>query len=101
MMMICPKCGYLAGPTDRFCENCENALSEEVAPSNIAELQTCRCPPGQSKPDEDGYCQVCGIHCITELEAARKHVELVIDEQLALVSGVGRRHPINTDMGKG
>jgi serine/threonine protein phosphatase PrpC len=42
---------------------------------------------------------VCGIRCISEVEAARKHVELSIDERLALVSDVGRRHAVNEDMG--
>jgi PPM family protein phosphatase len=97
--MICPKCGYTAAATDRFCENCGTALSEDVPASNASGLQVCHCPPGQSKPDEDGYCQVCGIRCISEAEAARKHVEVSIDERLALVSDVGRRHPINEDTG--
>jgi PPM family protein phosphatase len=97
--MICPKCGYMAGATDRFCENCGAALSKDVAESNASGLQICHCPPGQGKPDKDGYCEVCGIHCISEIEAARKHVELSIDERLALVSDVGRRHLINEDTG--
>ena len=97
--MICPKCGYTASATDRFCENCGTALSKDVAKSNTSGLQVCHCPPGQSKPDEDGFCQVCGIRCISEVEAARKHVELSIDGRLALVSDVGRRHVINEDMG--
>jgi PPM family protein phosphatase len=105
--MICPKCGYEAAASDRFCENCGAALLEDVAarntssvaPSDTARLQLCHCPPGQSKPDEDGYCQVCGIRCISLAEAARKHVEVSVDERLALVSDVGRRHPINEDMG--
>jgi PPM family protein phosphatase len=97
--MMCPKCGYTAGATDRFCENCGTALSTDVAESNATGLQICHCPPGQSKPDEEGYCQVCGIRCISEALAARKHVELSIDERLALVSDVGRRHPINEDTG--
>jgi PPM family protein phosphatase len=97
--MICPKCGYTASATDRFCENCGTALSKDIAGSNASGLQICHCPPGQSKPDEDGYCQVCGIRCISETLAARKHVELSIDERLALVSDVGRRHLINEDMG--
>src|SRR5215467_4124149 len=107
--MICPKCGYSAPETDRFCENCGTALSRDVAATSAtvrntpvtstSQLQLCHCPPGQSKPDEDGYCQVCGIRCISEKEAARKHIELSVDERLALVSDVGRRHPINEDMG--
>jgi serine/threonine protein phosphatase PrpC len=39
------------------------------------------------------------MHCISLAEAARKHVEVSVDERLALVSDVGRRHPINEDMG--
>src|SRR5215469_4941218 len=97
--MICPKCGYTAGASDRFCENCGTALSTDIAENNTGGLQICHCPPGQSKPDEDGFCQVCGIRCISEALAARKHVELAIDERLALVSDVGRKHPINEDTG--
>jgi PPM family protein phosphatase len=97
--MICPKCGYAAPETDRFCENCGTPLSEDAVPSKAPGLQVCHCPPGQSKPDEDGYCQVCGVRCISEAEAARKHVEVAVDERLALVSDVGRKHPINEDMG--
>ena len=97
--MICPKCGFTASATDRFCENCGTALSPDVAQSNSSGAQICQCPPGQSKPDEDGYCQVCGVRCISRSEATRKHVELSVDERLALVSDVGRRHRVNEDTG--
>ncbi len=98
--MICPKCGYTASATDHFCENCGAALSEAVAASHTAGVQVCHCPPGQSKPDEDGYCQVCGVRCVSESVAARKHVESSIDEHLAVVSDIGRRHAINEDAGE-
>ncbi len=97
--MICPKCGFTASATDRFCENCGTALSPDVAQNNSSGAQICQCPPGQSKPDEDGYCQVCGVRCISPSEAARKHVELSVDERLAVVSDVGRRHRVNEDTG--
>src|SRR5215469_12740476 len=71
--MICPKCGFTASATDHFCENCGAALSKAAANINVSAAQTCHCPPGQSKPDEDGYCQVCGVRCIPEDVAARKH----------------------------
>jgi serine/threonine protein phosphatase PrpC len=59
----------------------------------------CNCPPGQSKPDEDGYCQVCGVRCLTSKEVARKHTEVAVDGRLAVVSDIGRRHPSNEDAG--
>jgi serine/threonine protein phosphatase PrpC len=61
--------------------------------------QTCLCPPGQSKPDEDGYCQVCGVRCVPERDAGGKHVEVSVDKWLAVISDIGRRHPSNEDAG--
>ncbi len=62
-------------------------------------MQTCHCPPGQAKPDEDGYCQVCGVRCVPEIDIVGKHIEVSVDERLAVVSDVGRRHPSNEDAG--
>jgi serine/threonine protein phosphatase PrpC len=39
------------------------------------------------------------MRCVSEASAARNHVEVVIDERLALVSDVGRRHSSNEDTG--
>ena len=97
--MICPRCASTVSPTDRFCENCGCPLSTAGAVDGLAAAQTCLCPPGQSQPDEDGYCQVCGVRCVTETVAKRKHVEVSIDERLAVVSDIGRRHPSNEDTG--
>ena len=97
--MICPKCGYTASASDHFCENCGNVLSPTAPGSGAAQTLICHCPPGQSQPDADGYCHVCGIRCISADVAARKHVASAADEHLAVVSDIGRRHATNEDMG--
>lgn len=97
--MICPKCGYTTSPADHFCENCGYAMVATAVASDVPQTSVCHCPPGQSKPDEEGYCQVCGVRCVPEEVATRKHVALAIDARLAVVSDVGRRHPVNEDTG--
>lgn len=101
--MVCPRCGAAVSATDHFCENCGCPVSgvptAVAADGGGSAAQTCRCPPGQGKPDADGYCQVCGLRCVTEAEAARRHVEVSVDERLAVVSDIGRRHPSNEDAG--
>ena len=96
--MVCPRCAATVSATDLFCENCGYSLSGASAPSdtpndapgNASMAKTCLCPPGQSKPDEDGFCLVCGLRCIPEAQAARRHVEVSVDAQLAVVSDIGR-----------
>jgi PPM family protein phosphatase len=39
------------------------------------------------------------MRCVSETVANRKHVEVSIDERLAAVSDIGRRHPTNEDTG--
>ena len=97
--MVCPKCGSTVLATDHFCESCGNPIVGAVASGSASAVQVCHCPPGQSKPDEAGYCQVCGVRCVSEAVATRKHVEQAIDERLAVVSDIGRRHAINEDAG--
>jgi PPM family protein phosphatase len=98
-MVVCPRCGTAVSPDDLFCENCGCPLSGAAAEGGASAVRTCLCPPGQSKPDEDGYCQVCGLRCVSEKEALRKHIEVAVDERLAVVSDIGRRHPSNEDAG--
>lgn len=97
--MNCPQCGAITSATDHFCENCGTALSKMAPYNDVSQALVCHCPPGQSKPDEDGYCQVCGIRCVTDAVAARKHVALSSDAHLAVVSDIGRRHATNEDTG--
>ena len=97
--MICPKCGFTASARDHFCENCGSPLREGAAPPSAAPVLTCHCPPGQSKPDEAGYCEVCGVRCVAAPAPATKQVVVSVDGQLAVVSDVGRRHPVNEDTG--
>jgi PPM family protein phosphatase len=97
--VVCPQCGATASASDHFCENCGAPLSGAAAADAAAVEQTCQCPPGQSQPDADGYCQVCGVRCVPKRERAGQHVETVVDERLAVVSDIGRRHPTNEDAG--
>lgn len=94
--MVCPRCAAEVSATDHFCENCGYPLSGALA---APAARTCHCLPGQGKPDEDGYCQVCGVRCVPETEAVGRHVELSADQRLAVVSDIGRRHPSNEDAG--
>lgn len=95
--MVCPRCAAIVAATDNFCENCGFPLSGAPAEGATPVEQMCNCPPGQSKPDEDGYCQVCGIRCVPRADHSGKHVEVAIDDRLAYVSDIGRRHPTNED----
>jgi serine/threonine protein phosphatase PrpC len=98
--MICQKCASPISATDLYCENCGSPLSGTTTNNNLAAtVQTCHCPPGQSEPDEDGYCQVCGIYCVPQALIDRRHVEQAIDRQLAVVSDIGRHHSTNQDVG--
>jgi len=97
--LVCPRCGTACSPTDHFCENCGCPLTGAAATTATTAVQTCRCPPGQGKPDEDGYCQVCGVRCAPQREAVGNHVEVSVDARLAVVSDIGRRHPSNEDAG--
>jgi PPM family protein phosphatase len=97
--LVCPRCGVTVLATDHFCENCGCPLSGAQAGGGASVAQTCHCPPGQGKPDVDGYCEVCGLRCVPDAEAARRHVEVSVDERLAVVSDIGRRHPSNEDAG--
>lgn len=96
--MVCPRCAAAVSATDHFCENCGCPLPG-AAYGGASGVQTCHCPPGQAKPDEDGYCQVCGVRCVPEIDIVGKHIEVSVDERLAVVSDVGRRHPSNEDAG--
>jgi PPM family protein phosphatase len=97
--MICPKCAASVKATDRFCEACGYSLTGATPVSNTTGMKICHCPPGEGQPDEDGYCLICGVHCLSEAAAARNHVEQVIDDRLAVVSDIGRRHTTNEDAG--
>jgi len=97
--LVCPRCAAAVASTDHFCENCGCPLSGASSDDGTSVAQTCHCPPGQGKPDADGYCQVCRLRCVTDTAAVRRHVEVSVDEQLAVVSDIGRRHPSNEDAG--
>jgi len=88
--MNCSKCGIGVNEKDRFCEACGNPL---CVSQEIGKKGSCNCPLGQCKADEEGYCENCGIRCVSNQE------EEVVDNDLAMISNVGRRHPTNEDSG--
>ena len=99
---MCPNCGAPVSGADNFCETCGKPLPHNhFAPQPLV----CHCPPGESLPDEEGFCQVCGVRCVPPLKspapavAETHHVEESPDSLLAMVSDVGRRHRANEDRG--
>jgi len=117
--MNCPRCQEPAQAEQRFCEACgaplfeaaaevhptESAASEAAhqTPSVTAQISACQCPPGQGKPDQDGYCEICGVKMKLAGTATppprAEGFEQIVDARLALVSHPGRRHPLNEDAG--
>lgn len=88
--MNCFNCGSLINENDCFCENCGKSLLKS---NNLANIQGCVCPSGQCKPDREGYCENCGTQCIPAEE------KIVVDDQLAMISSIGRKHTTNEDAG--
>ena len=98
--MTCPYCEASVTDLARFCESCGKALPTPpvILPLDRKEQLFCNCPFGQSQPDDDGYCEVCGIRCTA---ANNRFVPMAEspDENLAVVSDIGRRHSTNEDAG--
>lgn len=111
--MTCPACGDATSATEaKFCEACGapltpgSSLPGSAAPAFCAAHQTtsmCGCSPGESKPDDEGFCENCGIRCVAasyEDGVSNPHrINEEIDERLALVSDIGKRHSHNEDCG--
>jgi serine/threonine protein phosphatase PrpC len=72
---------------------------EAPAADGAALAQTCLCPPGQSQPDAEGYCQMCGVRSVPAQPGPGNHVEMAVDARLAFVSDIGRKHRSNEDTG--
>ncbi len=103
--MTCPSCGAEIGGADNYCEACGNALQAESSAGGAAKPSAqpgppvCNCPPGEGKPDEEGYCENCGVRCFPRA-AVPLRTEEAVDGRLAMVSDVGLRHKKNEDAGK-
>ena len=126
--MTCPNCGTAPDKDSQlFCEVCGKPLpveghaatapsvphAERLAKDNVVpcdgSVKVCDCEPGESSPDEDGYCLNCGVKCgikksagtvVIEEGASNPHrIEIAPDEKLALVSDIGLRHTNNEDCG--
>ncbi len=111
--MTCPACGDTTSASEaKFCEVCGAPLasgsthpaSTDQAPCathHIASL--CNCPPGESKPDAEGYCENCGIRCVAKAHrngvSNPRRMNEEIDERLAMLSDVGRKLARNEDCG--
>ena len=89
--MKCTHCNEEIPDGSIFCEACGEKLVETLLPN-----YSCECPTGQSKPNEFGYCKVCGIYC---LQPANTHVEISLNSNLAAVSDIGLCHESNQDSG--
>ena len=111
--MTCPACGdTTSAAASRFCEACGVPLAPQAAPWPVqpaapcptpSPASPCHCPPGESRPDAEGYCENCGIHCQPApggAQAGNPH-RIVEDcgRGLALVSDLGRKHARNEDCG--
>ncbi len=92
----CPSCGETADtPTARFCENCGRSFGAVTAPAP----KGCRC--AEPRPDEDGFCQECGVRVGTARPPSSSvpDYEESVDASLSVASDRGRRHPTNQDNG--
>jgi serine/threonine protein phosphatase PrpC len=119
--MQCPVCSELREGNDRFCGECGfdytappveaieevTELVEEVAePVVIPVLATgttykqakiCACElPDVPAPDDAGFCGNCGSPCLPDVPT---YTQTVIDDTVAMVSDIGRRHHTNEDCG--
>lgn len=105
--MNCPYCSEQIEESDRFCGACGKSLSESgnlpsgevdnrAADGAAQPILVCRCPEGESEPDEDGFCKECGVKCVPSLPA---HTVEISSTYLAMVSDIGKRHKTNDDAG--
>ncbi len=75
-----------------FCENCGRAFDA----GHPGGAGGCRCT--KPMPDEDGYCEVCGLKTAAPATPAAGFEDNV-GATLAVASDKGRRHPTNQDGG--
>jgi len=111
--MTCPNCGDTSSATDaKYCEVCGKPLApRSPLPDNSNQtlcvthqtISLCNCPPGESSPDSEGWCESCGVRCVAtayEDGVSNPHRIIVeIDARLAMVSDIGRKHSHNEDCG--
>jgi uncharacterized OB-fold protein len=58
---LCPECGALVAPDDRFCATCGIEFDVETDEPLRTERRVFRCPEcGESVTSLQGFCSVCG-----------------------------------------
>ena len=102
--MNCKKCGEPLNDVDKFCEACGTKVQSEELSNGVSEILKdkfyCNCGLGNGKPDEDGYCEICGMKMVEKSEKQLEEKEEEISKELAMVSNIGKRHIANEDSGR-
>jgi serine/threonine protein phosphatase PrpC len=88
-VLACPRCGTVAAPGSRFCEEDGTRL-----PSSQATSTGCACIP-KPPTDADGFCEMCG------LQPASSQIQgpSTLGPDLAVTTDVGKRKARNEDAG--
>jgi len=88
-LLACPRCGTVATPGSRFCEEDGSRL-----PSAQTTSSGCACLP-KPPTDADGFCEVCG------LQPASSQIQgpSTLGPDLAVTTDVGKRKSRNEDAG--
>ncbi|MES2039881.1 MAG: protein phosphatase 2C domain-containing protein [Pseudomonadota bacterium] len=96
--MTCTQCGDDNSSVNaKFCEGCGHPFIDLPAP--VAASMACNCDPTTSASDADGFCNNCGVRCVLPGMTDADHCMLEVDNHLAMISDVGRRHVHNEDSG--
>lgn len=102
--MNCKKCGESLNEGDIFCEACGTKVKSEELSNGVSKILRdkffCNCGLGKGVPDEDGYCEICGMKMVEKPERQLEEKEEEISKELAMVSNIGKRHIDNEDSGR-
>jgi serine/threonine protein phosphatase PrpC len=94
-VLACPRCGAVAAPGSRFCEEDGTRLRFSQAPSAGQATSTgCACIP-KPPTDADGFCEVCGLQPAT----SQIQGPSTLGPDLAVTTDVGKRKARNEDAG--